>query len=91
MAQPRVATAHRANNGFPSVDALLDRYAAASGRDLSHIDFYKTLAVYKLACITEGAHARLVKSGEHDRVAQARDNVTDLAHMALAYSDTLKP
>ena len=82
---------HRANAGFPPLDALLDRYATTSGRDLSHIDFYKALAVFKLACITEGAHARLVKSGEHDRVPQAREVVSDLASMALAYADRLNP
>jgi aminoglycoside phosphotransferase (APT) family kinase protein len=46
--------------GFPSRQALLDRYAAASGRDLSGIDFYVAFGYWKLACIVEGVYARYV-------------------------------
>jgi aminoglycoside phosphotransferase (APT) family kinase protein len=80
---------HRANDGFPSIDVLLARYEQSSGRHLDHIDFYRTLATFKLAVITEGAHARLVKSGDTDRVSQARDSSTALASMALEYAATL--
>jgi len=85
-----VGQPHKANAGFPSLDVLLDRYATTSGRDLSHIAFYRVLSVFKLACITEGAHARLVKAGETDRIAQARGTVEDLARMALDAAATLK-
>jgi aminoglycoside phosphotransferase (APT) family kinase protein len=74
---------HRANPGFPSLDALLDRYARSSGRDLTHIDFYRALSAYKLACITEGGHARRVKSGQTDGVEESRQLVNDLADIAL--------
>ncbi|MCU1486810.1 MAG: putative aminoglycoside phosphotransferase [Actinomycetia bacterium] len=74
---------HRANAGFPSVDDLLERYATASGRDLSGIDFYRALATFKLAVITEGAHARIAGSGETDRLAQVDASVRQLASMAL--------
>jgi aminoglycoside phosphotransferase (APT) family kinase protein len=80
---------HRANAGFPPLDALLDRYARSSGRDLAHIAFYEALAIFKLACISEGAHARLVKSGDTERVAQTSEVVSDLAGMALAAASTL--
>jgi aminoglycoside phosphotransferase (APT) family kinase protein len=46
--------------GFPDRAALLERYAAASGRDLSDIDFYVAFALWKLACILEGVYARYV-------------------------------
>ncbi len=46
--------------GFPNRAELLDRYAAASGRDLSRIDFYVTFAYWKLACILEGVYARYI-------------------------------
>jgi aminoglycoside phosphotransferase (APT) family kinase protein len=46
--------------GFPDRAALLERYAAVSGRDLSNIDFYVAFALWKLACILEGVYARYV-------------------------------
>ena len=87
-----VGQPHRANAGFPSLDVLLERYAQTSGRDLSHIAFYRALSIYKLAVITEGAHARLVKAGEStERLDQARTIVADLAGMALDAAATLTP
>jgi aminoglycoside phosphotransferase (APT) family kinase protein len=44
--------------GFPDRAELLSAYAAASGRDLSTIDFYVAFAHWKLACILEGVYAR---------------------------------
>ena len=44
--------------GFPTRAEVVERYAAASGRDLSNIDFYRALAYWKLACISEGVFAR---------------------------------
>jgi aminoglycoside phosphotransferase (APT) family kinase protein len=45
--------------------------------------FYRALATFKLACITEGAHARRVKSGETSRIARADAVVRSLAGLAL--------
>jgi aminoglycoside phosphotransferase (APT) family kinase protein len=44
--------------GHPSVDEMLDRYAAASGRDLSGLAWYRAFAAFKLAVILEGVHYR---------------------------------
>jgi aminoglycoside phosphotransferase (APT) family kinase protein len=44
--------------GFPSRDDVRARYAARSGRDLSQIDFYVALGLWKLAIILEGVYAR---------------------------------
>jgi aminoglycoside phosphotransferase (APT) family kinase protein len=44
--------------GFPSRAELIARYAAASGRDVSDVDFYVALGYWKLACILEGVYAR---------------------------------
>jgi aminoglycoside phosphotransferase (APT) family kinase protein len=74
---------HRLNPGFPPAEILLDRYATTSGRDLGHIDFYRALATFKLACIAEGAHARQVMSGDPGRAAAADAAVRSLASMAL--------
>lgn len=47
--------------GWPSESELLERYAAASGRDLSHLNFHIALAAFKLAVILEGIHFRFVQ------------------------------
>jgi aminoglycoside phosphotransferase (APT) family kinase protein len=44
--------------GFPSRDQVRERYAELSGRDLSQIDFYVALGLWKLAIILEGVFAR---------------------------------
>ena len=44
--------------GFLSREQVAERYANASGRDLSELDFYEMLASYKLAIILAGIHAR---------------------------------
>jgi aminoglycoside phosphotransferase (APT) family kinase protein len=44
--------------GFPDRAEVLARYAAASGRDVSTIDWYRAFAYWKLACISEGVYAR---------------------------------
>ncbi len=44
--------------GFLPADELVDRYARASGRDLSHLPFYRALAAFKLAAILEGISYR---------------------------------
>ena len=44
--------------GFPRRAELVDRYARGSGRDLGAIDFYRVLALTKLAVISEGIWKR---------------------------------
>jgi aminoglycoside phosphotransferase (APT) family kinase protein len=44
--------------GFPTRDEVRDRYAERSGRDLSELDFYVALGLWKLAIILEGVYAR---------------------------------
>ena len=46
--------------GFISRDEVKERYSAASGRDVSEVDFYIAFAYWKLACILEGVYARYV-------------------------------
>ncbi|MGQ0826574.1 MAG: phosphotransferase family protein [Actinomycetota bacterium] len=46
--------------GFMTRDEVITRYAATSGRDVTHLDFYEVLAAYKLAIILEGIHARFL-------------------------------
>ncbi len=44
--------------GFPDRDAMLERYAAASGADLSDMAFYEAFAHFKFAVIAQGVQAR---------------------------------
>lgn len=47
-----------ASGDLPTVDAVVDRYAAASDRDLSALDWYTVMACFKLGIILEGTYAR---------------------------------
>ncbi|MGN5240354.1 MULTISPECIES: phosphotransferase [unclassified Rhodococcus (in: high G+C Gram-positive bacteria)] len=55
-----VSTVSRAP-GFLSEDAMVSRYANASGRNLSGMAFHLGLAYFKLAVILEGIHFRFLQ------------------------------
>ena len=44
--------------GFPDRAALVERYAAASGRPVDDVDYYVALGYWKLACILAGVATR---------------------------------
>ncbi|SFB20125.1 Predicted kinase, aminoglycoside phosphotransferase (APT) family [Amycolatopsis marina] len=44
--------------GYPDTEAVVARYAARSGRDVSRLDWYVGFAFFKLAVILEGIHYR---------------------------------
>lgn len=44
--------------GFLNRNDLIARYAKATGRDVTNIEFYRAFAYWKLACIVEGVYAR---------------------------------
>ena len=46
---------------MPSADALAERYARTSGRDLARLNFHVALGYFKIAVIAEGIHARHVR------------------------------
>ncbi|WP_214364795.1 phosphotransferase family protein [Pseudonocardia sp. H11422] len=46
--------------GYPSRTELAERYATATGRDLSGLRWYTTLALWKLAVLFEYSHRRTV-------------------------------
>ncbi|MCK9248301.1 MAG: phosphotransferase family protein [Solirubrobacteraceae bacterium] len=58
-AMPHVQGVSRSPHA-PSRAALAERYAERSGRSVEHVDWYMTLAFWKLAAIVEGAHAQYV-------------------------------
>lgn len=45
-------------DGFPPVEALIDRYAALTGRSMASLRWFEVLACYKFGIILEGTHAR---------------------------------
>ncbi len=53
--------------GFLNRADLIARYAAATGRDLSQLDFYVAFAYWKLACILEGVYSRYLGGALGDR------------------------
>jgi aminoglycoside phosphotransferase (APT) family kinase protein len=55
---PGAFSAVTAQPGFATRAELSEAYARASGRDVGEVDFYRVLAMYKLAVISEGIYAR---------------------------------
>jgi aminoglycoside phosphotransferase (APT) family kinase protein len=74
--------------GFYTADEIVDRYAAQTGRDLTHLDFYVVFATYKLAVILEGINARfLMGKTLGEGFSDIGAGVTALAETALARAD----
>lgn len=61
--------------GLATPAELIERYAAATTRDLSAIDWYAVLACFKLGIILEGSHARAA-------AGQAPREIGDMLHTA---------
>lgn len=74
--------------GFPTPDALIERYARGSVRDLGAIRWYSVLACYKLGLILEGTHARAC-AGKAERETGDRLHAQTLSlfERALAWID----
>lgn len=72
--------------GFPDRAAMLDRYRAATGADLSRVDYYAAFAYWKLACIGEGIFARYSAGvmGDDVDIEALANHVILLADAALA-------
>ncbi|QRY42702.1 phosphotransferase family protein [Mycolicibacterium boenickei] len=49
--------------GYPTRAAMAERYRERTGRDISALPYYEALALFKLAVILEGRHAREVSMG----------------------------
>ncbi|MGB0386783.1 MAG: phosphotransferase family protein [Ardenticatenaceae bacterium] len=73
--------------GFPSRDALLQRYASITGFDVSQINFYRAFAMWRMAAILEGVRIRY-SHGAYGKTAfdldVLADSVVKLAEGALA-------
>jgi aminoglycoside phosphotransferase (APT) family kinase protein len=78
--------------GFPTREEVASLYAERSGRDLSEIDFYVALGLWKLAVIAQGIVARAAKGAygkDDDGSAQFAKVVDDIAVAASEAVDRL--
>jgi len=74
-------------DGFSSVDELRDRYAAASGADVSEVEYFMAFGYWRLACILQGVYARYVagaRGGDPESVEHLPATVARLAQLAAA-------
>lgn len=70
--------------GFSSRDELVERYAMATGRDVSALPWYQVLAIWKLAILLEGSYARHLAGMTDDPFfARMETGVPELADVAL--------
>jgi aminoglycoside phosphotransferase (APT) family kinase protein len=70
--------------GFRARTELVERYAAATGRDVSKLPWYIVLAIWKLAILLEGSYARHLAGMTDDPFfAQLEVGVPALAERAL--------
>lgn len=51
---------------FPTRRAAAERYAAATGLPIDQLHYYMVLAMFRLACILEGAYARYASGKSND-------------------------
>jgi aminoglycoside phosphotransferase (APT) family kinase protein len=58
---PFLASSPTLAPGFERRDAVAERYAVASGRDLSSLGWFTVFGYWKMACIVEGVHARRLR------------------------------
>jgi aminoglycoside phosphotransferase (APT) family kinase protein len=79
--------------GFPPRSEMIERYVERTGADVSRLDFYVALALWKLACIAEGVYARYragVMGDDGAEVVESfGDRVVALAEEALAIAERL--
>ena len=75
---------------LPRRDEVKRLYAERSGRDLSEIDFYVALGLWKLAIILEGVFARY-RAGQYGDAEESRegDVVEQLVEAASEAADRL--
>jgi len=75
--------------GFTTRAALLERYAARSGRDVAAIPYFVAFSFWRLACILEGVLARILSGARGDGdadVAYFRRRVESCAQLAEEYA-----
>ena len=78
--------------GFATRAHLVERYAAASGRDVTAVPYYQAFGIWKLACILQGVYVRYAggaAAGDRSGVDQFAEGVARLGERALAEVESL--
>ena len=78
--------------GFPSRQHLIDRYATATGRDVSALPYYRAFNRFKLTCILHGVYARYrrgQKTIDPDELEEMRQRTFGLMESAAAGAEHL--
>lgn len=83
MWRDRAPQPHRVGEGFPDADHLISRYERSSGRSVRDLDVHRVLAIFKLAIIIEGAHARIRATRPDVDTTRTAATVEELATLAL--------
>ena len=74
--------------GYLTRDAIVERYAARSGNDVSAIRFYETFALFKIAVVIQQIYFRFVRGQTDDaRFATFGERVVYLARAAAALAE----
>jgi aminoglycoside phosphotransferase (APT) family kinase protein len=74
--------------GFPSRAALIARYEERTGFSMTDLTFYRTLAMWKLAILSEGLYKRyLAGQADSDWFAVLEQTVPAMARQARGWSD----
>ena len=82
------ATPFAGRTDVPSRRELLDRYADDTDRDLTHVNYYCVLGLFKLACVMEGSFARFRADTSDDAYfASLERGVPALARRALEFAN----
>jgi len=73
---------------FPDRADLVQRYEKATGIEATNLDWYKTLAIWKLAILLEGSYARFLAGKEDDPFFELmEEGVPMLAQRALGVAE----
>jgi len=81
-----------AAGGFALYGELVERYATTTGRDVSHIEYYRAFGSFRLAVIGEGVYARYlngVMGGDDVDLEQMKKGVEVTAQAAVDALDRL--
>jgi aminoglycoside phosphotransferase (APT) family kinase protein len=70
-------------DGFPSREAMIERYARQTGRDLSNFKWFEILGYYKLGILFEGSYAR-AQAGKADPATGKRLHAAAIALLERA-------
>ena len=74
--------------GWYTRDELLDRYAAKTGRDVSHIGYHEVLGIFKLAVIIQQIYYRYWRGQTNDdRFRDFGRRVKAMAHLAAELAE----